>query len=141
MSRILGIDYGIKRIGLALSDPLGITARPLSVVERKLSKKENIAQMQAIVREHEVTKLVVGLPLNMDGTEGRLAPETRAFGEELAAALSVSVEFLDERLTTMQAERMLVEEADLSREKRKGVRDKLAASLILQTYLEQNKPL
>ncbi|OGS17310.1 MAG: Holliday junction DNA helicase RuvA [Elusimicrobia bacterium RIFOXYA2_FULL_50_26] len=137
MQRLLGIDYGHRRIGLALSDPLGITAQPLEVLER-VSLKEDFARIAAIVAKYGVEKIVLGLPINMNGTESGLTSDVRRFAEELRESVALPVEFIDERLTTMQAERMLVEEADMSREKRKKVRDKLAASLILQSYMDQN---
>ena len=135
MKRILGIDFGQKRVGLAISDALGLTANPLSVFERK-SSIEDMRYIQNIVESQQVSKIVIGLPLNMDGTPGMLTGEVENFAKKLAENLKIPVEFIDERLTTMQAERMLVEEADMSREKRKKVRDKIAASMILRTYLE-----
>jgi putative Holliday junction resolvase len=138
MARILGIDYGVKRIGLALSDPLLLTARPYEVIHRT-SLREDVQRIRTIVTEQEVSCIVVGLPLNMDGSPGILTDEVTSFAETLRKELSVTVELYDERLTTLQADRMLTEEADISREKRKMVRDKLAASLILQSYLEQKQ--
>lgn len=140
MARIIGIDFGVKRIGVAMSDPLGITAQPLCVLERA-SNAVNVAQIEDLVRKNEVARIVVGLPLNMDGTDGNLMKEVKSFAAALETQIGVPVEMYDERLTTMQAERMLTEEADMSREKRKQVRDKVAASLILRSYLERNSLL
>jgi len=137
MQRLLGIDYGHRRIGFALSDLLGITAQPLEVLER-VSLKSDLAHIAAIAARYGVEKIVLGLPINMNGTESELTADVRRFADKLRQSIALPVEFIDERLTTMQAERMLVEEADMSREKRKKVRDKLAASLILQSYMDQN---
>lgn len=137
MARIIGIDFGIKRIGVAMSDPLGITAQPLCVLERA-SNAINVGQIEDLVRKNEVERIVVGLPLNMDGTDGNLMNEVKSFAAALETKIGVPVEMYDERLTTMQAERMLTEEADMSRDKRKQVRDKVAASFILRSYLERS---
>jgi putative Holliday junction resolvase len=136
--RLLGIDFGVRRIGLALSDLLGITAQPLCTVERT-NLKADIERIDGIAREQTVTKIVIGLPLNMDGTEGSLTGDVRSFAEKLGEKTGLPVEFYDERLTTMQAERFLVEEADISRAKRKGARDRIAASFILQSYMEHQR--
>ncbi|MHB9154724.1 MAG: Holliday junction resolvase RuvX [Endomicrobiales bacterium] len=137
MSRIMAIDYGRKRIGIAVSDPLGITARPLEVLERK-ALKSDLDRIAFLVKEFEVSLIVIGLPLNMNGTPGILTEEVKGFAAHLTERTGLAVEFLDERLTTWQAERMLIEEADVPREKRKKLRDKVAASLILQAYLERH---
>ncbi len=138
MGRILGLDYGTRRIGVALSDLLGMTAQPFVVHTRK-SLKDDMLQLGVIVKEQQVTKIVVGYPINMDGSEGPLAREAKTFAEHIGKELNVPVELYDERLTTMQSERILVEEADMSREKRKLVRDKVAASILLQAYLDQHR--
>lgn len=135
MARTMGIDYGVKRIGIALSDPLGITAQPLEVIHRK-SVKDDIGRIKALVQEYEVATIVVGLPLNMDGTPGILTDNVNAFAEKLRGETGLPVELYDERMTTMQVDRMLTDEADVSRDKRRQVRDKLAASLILESYLQ-----
>ncbi len=138
MKRLLGLDYGTRRIGVALSDPLGISAQPLEVIKRA-ELKEDVERLRAIVREHGVSKIILGLPLNMDGTPGTLGDEVRGFGQKLRDELSIEVEFFDERLSTLQTERILIEEADMSREKRKVVRDKIAAALVLQAYLDSHR--
>lgn len=140
MGRLMGIDHGIKRIGVALSDPLGITAQPFCVIERS-SVKEDFVKIKDIIAVQEVSKIIFGLPLNMDGSEGPKSAEVRTFAGKLALEISIPIEFLDERLTTMQADRMLIEEGDVSREKRKGLRDKIAASLILECYMQTQNNL
>ncbi|OXM15421.1 Holliday junction resolvase RuvX [Paenibacillus herberti] len=131
--RILGLDYGDRRIGVALSDPMGWTAQGLEVLQRRDgSELQRLAQL---VIEHEVTEIVVGLPKNMNGTIGPRGEICIAFAEELRQLVNLPVHLWDERLTTVSAERTLIE-ADVSRKKRKQVVDKLAASLILQNYLD-----
>jgi putative Holliday junction resolvase len=128
--RILGIDYGTKRIGLALSDELGYTAQPLQYVEA-----EKFAQIGEIVRQREVTKIVVGLPRNMDGTYGPSAEAAKALIEKLKLLVSVPIVTWDERLTTSQANRIMIE-TNTSRAKRKEKVDSMAAQLLLQSYLD-----
>ena len=135
MGRYLGIDYGKKRIGLALSDIMGIMAQPFDVIEFK-GLKNNVENILKIAKEKEVSCIVIGKPVNMNATEGEMAQLATEFAEELKKVTDIKVEMIDERLTTTQAERVLVEEANVSREKRKGIRDKLAATFILQTYLD-----
>ena len=135
--RLMGIDFGVKRIGIALSDALGYSAHPLTIIHRK-SLAEDIKAIKLIADENQVSKIVLGLPLNMDGSEGKSAEDARAFAEKLKAGLNLPVELFDERLSSLQTERILVEEADMSRDKRKGVRDKIAASLFLQAYLDSH---
>lgn len=136
--RLLGIDYGHKRIGIALSDVLEVMASPLEILQRQ-SLAKDLDYLAALARKHEVGKIVVGLPVNMDGSEGELAAQARAFADALTTRLGIPVELYDERMTTLQADRMLTEEADLSRGRRKEVRDKIAASLILQSYLDSRQ--
>jgi len=137
LSRIMGIDYGSKRIGIAVSDPLGFTAQPLEVIART-SLVKDVERIRVIVRERDVVRIVLGLPLNMDGTPGMLTDNVNSFADTLREKIGIPVELYDERMTTMQVDRMLTEEADVSRERRKQVRDKLAASLILQSYLDSH---
>lgn len=136
--RILGIDLGDKKIGLALSDPLGWTAQGLGVITSKGSINADIATINEYVKHYEVEKIIIGLPLNMDGSSGPHAEKARAFAEQLSHKLNIPVEMIDERLTTVAAEKLLLE-ADLSRAKRKKVIDKMAAVLILQIYLDQKQ--
>ena len=135
--RILGIDYGSRRLGLALSDPLGITAQPLDTLERR-SLAQDLARLSGIAAEREVTLVVIGLPTNLDGSPGALWEEAEGFRVRLEKELDLPVEGRDERLTTAEAERLLVE-ADLSRRRRRQVIDKMAATLILQSYLDARR--
>ncbi len=133
--RIIGLDLGSKTIGVAVSDELGISAQPLKVIPRR----GGMADMQALAglaAEYGVELVVLGLPLNMDGSAGPAAEKVREFGSRLEQATALKVDFWDERLTTASAERVLMA-ADVSRAKRKQVIDKMAASLILQGYLER----
>jgi putative Holliday junction resolvase len=132
-ARILAIDYGTKRIGLAVSDPLGITAQSVGVVMRK-GKKKDIAEIKKVIEDRGVDKIVVGLPLNMNGSEGTLYGAVKKFGKKLEEALGLPVVYHDERLTTVQAEKVLLS-GDVSRKKRRAVIDKIAAQLLLQNYL------
>jgi putative Holliday junction resolvase len=135
MARILAIDYGSRRIGIALSDALGITAQPLEIIHHT-NKQADLGRIGSIIAEKKVERIVIGLPINMDGNEGPNVDVIRRFAAEIETRFKLPVELYDERLTTMQAERMLVEEADMSRAKRKTVKDKIAASILLQSYLE-----
>ena len=132
--RILSLDVGKKKIGIAISDPLGITSQGLETLLRK-DKKGDIAYIKEIVSSKGVIKIVVGLPLNMNGTEGEMARDVYAFARELKEHIEIPFEMWDERLSTLEAERLLLE-ADVSRKKRKKVNDKLAAQIILQSYLD-----
>lgn len=134
--KILGLDYGDRRIGVAASDAFGWTAQGLEVLERRRDEGE-FARIAELVREHEISEIVVGLPKNMNGTVGPRGEICIAFAERLRGELNLPVHLWDERLTTMAAERTLIE-ADVSRKKRKQVVDKMAASLILQNYLDAN---
>ena len=136
MGRIMGIDYGLKRIGLALTDLLQITAAPFDVLG-SVSIKKDAAKIVEIATQNEVSDIVLGLPINMDGTEGEMAETVRKVIAEIANISQIAVHTVDERLTTAQAERILIEEADISREKRKGLKDKVSAAIILQAYLDQ----
>ena len=135
--RILGIDLGEKRIGLAISDPLGFTAQGLETLQVK-NKKETLRALTEICREREVKEVVIGLPVNMNGSHGPKAEEVIKLAPELEKALGVPVRMLDERLTSRQADRLMVQEG-LSRQKQKMNSDRLAATLILQNYLETKR--
>lgn len=128
--RILGIDHGSKRIGLAVSDELGITAQALAFVPA-----EQLDRLVEIVRERAVTQIVIGLPRNMDGTYGPAAEAVRVFIAKLEPLVNVPIRTWDERLTTAQAHRVLIE-GDVSRSKRKDKVDSMAAQLLLQSYLD-----
>jgi RNAse H-fold protein YqgF len=132
--RIMALDLGDRRIGVAVSDALGWTAQGVGVVERHRDGRE-LAEIERLVREREVSEIVVGLPRNMDGSIGPRGEICIAFAEMLRGRLQLPVHLWDERLTTAAAERTLLE-ADVSRKKRRQVVDKLAATLILQHYLD-----
>ena len=133
--RIMALDVGSKRIGVALSDPLKITAQGLQTFQRT-TLEEDIKGLWKLIDEHEVSQLVVGLPKNMDGSLGFKAEEVQQFIADLTAEREIQVIWIDERLTTVSAERVLLE-ADVSRAKRKKVIDKMAAVVILQSYLDR----
>jgi putative Holliday junction resolvase len=135
--RIAGLDVGSRTIGVALSDPLGLTAQPDHVWARQ-GTRADVAALLAFCGEREVTEIVVGLPLELDGQEGRRARIVRGFAAALAEAFGGPVHLWDERMSTVAAERTLLE-ADLSRRKRKRHVDKLAAALILQGYLDHRR--
>lgn len=136
-SRILGLDLGHRRIGIAVSDELGLTAQPVGYVERR-RLEDDLAQLDGIVQEHGVGRVLVGLPLHMGGDEGDMAGAARDFGQILATRWGIPVIMWDERLSTVQAERLLVE-ADMSRRRRVQVRDAVAAAIILQSYLDRQR--
>ena len=132
--RLLGLDMGTRRIGVALSDELGWTAQALTVITRKGEAKD-LEAIERLAREHEVQGVVVGLPLNMDGTDGRLVGMVRRFAELLGQRLKLPVHLWDERLSTWEAEGIL-KEARIKPSKRKEVVDKLAAAIILKSFLD-----
>ena len=132
--RILALDVGTKRIGLAVSDPLGITAQGLEVLIRK-DRASDLERLVEVAREWQVQRIVVGLPRHMDGRLGSAAPAILELVETLKEALGVEVVTWEERLTTVEAERVLIQ-ADVSRRRRRQVVDQLAAVLILQNYLD-----
>lgn len=132
--RILAIDFGEKRVGLALSDPLGFTAQGFPTIQRK-SKRQVIAEILEVIRQNQVSEIVIGLPINMNGTSGFKAEETLRFVRELEEASKMTVKTWDERLTSKEASRLMIEEG-LSRQKQRMNSDRLAATLILQNYLE-----
>jgi putative Holliday junction resolvase len=132
---ILGLDLGTKTIGLALSDTTYIVASPLSTIARR-KFSQDAAELEAIMDKYNVGALVLGLPMQMDGTEGPRAQATRSFVSEFLKRRDVPVAFWDERLSTAAVERMLTDEADLSRKRRAQVVDRAAAAYILQGALE-----
>lgn len=136
--RILGIDFGERRIGLALSDPTGTLASPLDTVVRRSGKRMPLARIERIAREHGVDRLVVGLPLTLEGTENDWCEEVRTHGDELARRLDVPVSYVDERMSSVRAERA-VRGAGLPKSKRedKARVDAAAAAVILQTHLDR----
>jgi putative Holliday junction resolvase len=134
IGRILGVDHGERRLGLAISDVMGILATPLRTVEVS-SDADSVKAVCEACAETEAVGIVVGLPLNMDGTVGPIAKRVRAFCDMLRKAIDLDVEEWDERLSSAMVERVLLD-ADMSRRKRKKVRDKLAAQVILSGYLD-----
>jgi putative Holliday junction resolvase len=130
----MGLDYGDRKIGVAVSDLLGWTAQGVEVVERRRDGSE-MQRIAELTREYEVEEIVVGLPKNMNGSIGPRGEICIDFADKLKDMLKLPVHLWDERLTTVSAERTLIE-ADVSRKKRKQVVDKMAASLILQNYLD-----
>ena len=136
--RIMGLDVGSKTVGVAISDPLGFTAQGLEIIKiDEEAGQFGFDRLAQLVQDYEVEKFVVGLPKNMNNTEGPRVEASKAYGNKIAEIFDLPVDYQDERLTTVQAERMLVEQADISRGKRKKVIDKLAAQLILQNYLDR----
>ncbi|SDZ79708.1 putative holliday junction resolvase [Oribacterium sp. KHPX15] len=134
--RILGLDYGSKTVGVAMTDPMGITVQPFKTIlrDRESKLRKTLSEIQKIVSDYDVEKIVVGLPLNMDDTEGERALRTRDFVEMLKLRVTVPVEFTDERLTTMEAAEIL-DESGIKRSEQKRVIDQVAAQLILEQYL------
>ncbi|WP_110931820.1 Holliday junction resolvase RuvX [Paenibacillus bouchesdurhonensis] len=132
--KIMGLDYGDRRIGVAISDIFGWTAQGVEVIERR-REGDGIDRIAELASQHEVEEIVVGLPKNMNGSVGPRGEICKAFAEELRSRIEVPVHLWDERLTTVSAERTLID-ADVSRKKRKGIVDKMAAVLILQNYLD-----
>ena len=136
--RIMGLDFGSKTVGVAISDPLLITAQGIEIVRRKSENKlrQTLARIEELIVEYEVGEIVLGYPKNMNGTIGERAKLSEAFAEELRTRFSaVSVTLWDERLSTVAAERVLLD-ADLRRKKRRKVIDMMAAVVILQNYLD-----
>nr|WP_211089410.1 Holliday junction resolvase RuvX [Secundilactobacillus angelensis] len=138
----MGLDVGSRTVGVAVSDMLGWTAQGVEIIRINEDEKQfGIERVKELVKQYEVTGFVLGLPKNMNNTLGPRAQASQDYGELLKQTFDLPVDFEDERLTTVEAERMLVEQADTSRKKRKKVIDKLAASLILQNYLDRKGPL
>ncbi|HYV58201.1 MAG TPA: Holliday junction resolvase RuvX [Candidatus Nitrosopolaris sp.] len=133
--RIAALDVGEARIGIAVSDELGLTAQGVGVVQRR-GGRHDLEALAERLAPYQPERLVVGLPLNMNGTEGPQAEKVRAFATRAAEHLGLPLEFSDERLTTVAAERALLE-ADVSRRRRRELVDQVAATLILQTYLDR----
>lgn len=132
--RSFGLDVGTKTVGVAVSDALGLTAQPVTTLRRS-NLRADLTELRRLAEQHSVDHVVVGLPLNMDGTEGSSAAEARRFGDAVVRQLGLPVEYWDERLTTTAANRALLE-ADLSRARRKALVDRVAAALILQGWLD-----
>jgi putative holliday junction resolvase len=131
-SRILALDYGAKRIGLAFSDELGLTAQPAGALERT-NRREDMGRLRAMAREHGVERIVIGLPLRLDGRQSAMAEQVRRFGARLRKHLGLPVEFVDERLTSWEAAGH--ERRRTTAPRQRGSRDALAAAIILRDYL------
>ena len=136
--RIMALDYGTKRVGVALSDELGLIAQPLEFIPAE-PKDECLRRLKEIVDSKSVTEIVIGIPRNMNGTYGPAAESARAFADSVKTALSISVKTWDERLTTVQANRALIE-SGMRREKRRQKVDQTAAAILLQSYLDSRSP-
>ena len=135
--RIIGLDYGTKTVGVAISDALGITAQGLETITRKEANKlrKTLARIEAIIEEYEVEQIVLGFPKNMDNSVGERAQDFHNFEEMLERRTGLPVVLWDERLTTVSADKVLME-SSVRRENRKAVIDKIAAVFILQGYLD-----
>ncbi|MGH7469482.1 MAG: Holliday junction resolvase RuvX [Longimicrobiales bacterium] len=138
MDRILGIDFGSRRVGLALSDPTATIAQPLPTLKRRIGKRPPVAAIASLALEQQVSEIVIGLPLTLEGEESEWSAEVRAFGAKLAERTSVTVAFIDERMTSVVAERT-VRSLGLKRSERERKErvDATAAVLILQAYLDR----
>lgn len=134
MEKILGLDVGDKWIGVAISDPLGFTAQGLKTIKRE-SNKQTYEEIYEIIKENDILKVVVGLPKNMNNTIGPQSEKVMKFATKLHNKYGVEIIYIDERMSTMSAQRILIE-ADVRRENRKKYVDKIAATYILQMYLD-----
>src|ERR1700687_2056055 len=130
------MDVGSRRIGLAISDPLGITAQGLETLHRQ-NKRSDFAQLEQVIRQHQIAEIVIGLPLRMTGGEGKQAEKMQAFADESRRRFRLPVHLWDERLTSAQANRLL-RETDMSIKRRGEVVDQMAAVLILQSWMDAN---
>ena len=135
--RIMGLDYGVMRTGVAVSDPLGWIAQGLEVIDSAGSDNATLKRIVELTQEYAIERLVLGLPVNMNGSHGPRAEDVKRFAGHLTTATGLPVELWDERLTTVAADKML-RGADVSRAKRRRVIDKVAATLILQGYLDRH---
>jgi len=137
MTRIMGLDFGSKTVGVAISDPLGITAQGVEIVRRPEENKlrKTLARIEELIKEYQVEKIVVGCPKHMNGDFGERAEKSVQFADKLEARTGLPIVMWDERLTTVAADRIMME-AGIRRENRKDYVDKIAAVLILQGYLD-----
>ena len=136
--RVMGLDFGSKTVGVAISDPLFVTAQGIEIIRRKEENKlrHTLQRIEELIGEYEVEQIVLGLPKNMNATEGERVEKTKEFADKLARRTGLPVAFMDERLTTVSAQRFLLE-GDVSRKKRKKVIDQMAAVQILQSFLDR----
>ncbi len=139
--RLLGLDVGSKTVGVAISDELGITAQKLETIQIDESRYNfGMRPLKKLVRQYEVDGFVLGLPKNMDGTSGNSVARSKAYGKRLEEKFGLPVHYSDERLTTIESRRVLIEDAGMhDRKKRKQVIDQMAAVLILQNYLDLHR--
>lgn len=135
MERILGIDVGDKRIGVAVTDPLQITAQGVMTLKRK-TRDDDLEAFRELIAKYEIKKVVAGLPLNMDGSESAQTRKTVNFCQFIKKRLDVEIIYIDERLTSSWSEKVLIE-GNVSRENRKDYIDMLAAQIILQSYMDR----
>lgn len=135
--RILAIDYGRRRIGLAVSDALGLVARPLGTLQRT-NRRDDLRRLRQVVRQHEIRRIVVGHPLHLDGTASEMAAEAARFAKRVEKQLGVPVELVDERLSSWEAEQMLAA-GRIAPRKRAAELDQVAAAVILRDYLEHKR--
>jgi putative holliday junction resolvase len=137
--RVLAVDYGRRRIGLALSDELGLTARPLATI-RRANRRTDLRLLRRICREHSVTRVIVGHPLRLSGEAGEMAVEAARFAERLKRETGIETELVDERLTSWQAGEMAAEAPSSLRQRRRGSLDDVAAAILLREYLDRRDP-
>ena len=135
--RVMGLDYGKSTVGVAISDSMGLTAQPIETITRKGENKlrTTYARLRELIEEYGVERIVVGLPLHMNGEKGDRAIKSEEFAKELESKVGLPVELYDERMTTVEASRVLTE-GNIKKDRQKDYVDKLAASLILKGYLE-----
>ncbi len=140
MSRILGLDYGTKTVGVAISDPLLLTAQELETItrQRPSALRHTLVRIKEICDEYQVEKIILGYPRNMDDSEGFRCEETLEFKKLLEKRVDIPIELLDERLTTVYADEIL-EESGVAKKDRKKVIDQIAAAIILQDYLDNRR--
>ena len=140
--RIMGLDYGTKTVGVAISDDMMITAQPVETIVRERANKlrKTYQRIEELISQNDVEKIVIGKPLNMNGTEGEMVQLMREFSQELSRRTGLEIIEVDERLTTSEADRIL-KETGVAISGRKEHIDKMAAAIILQTYLDMNREL
>lgn len=139
LARILALDYGRKRIGLALSDELGLTAQPLQILIRK-NRRDDLSRLRSICARHGVARILVGHPLHITGEAGEMADEAARFAARISKELKLEVELADERLTSWEAEQTMAESGNQARRKKKSAHlDDVAAAILLREYLDRNR--
>jgi len=138
LAPVLGVDYGRRRIGLAISDEMGLTARPLATLMRT-NRQSDLRRLREMVRRHGVRRIVVGHPLNLDGTASEMALEAEQFAARIKKHLGLPVELVDERLSSWEAEKMIAERPHRNSRKRKRSVDETAAAIILRDFLAREQ--